>query len=56
MAWMVLVKYMKRIDHPKVAYEAARKYLPYNADIRCPFVKPEPDEKTGSSEKRIKSD
>jgi hypothetical protein len=56
MAWKVLIDYMKRIDRPKDAYEAARKYLPYNSKICCPFVKPEPDEKTGPREKRVKLD
>jgi hypothetical protein len=26
-------------------YEAARRYLPYNSMIRCPFVKPDVNEK-----------
>jgi hypothetical protein len=54
LAWFVLVNYMKRINHPKGAYEAARRFLPYNSKIRCPFAKPEPDEKKGPREKFIK--
>jgi hypothetical protein len=50
-AWFTLIEYMKKIEHPKGPYEAARKYLPYNSQIRCPFVKPEKDEKTA---KRVK--
>jgi hypothetical protein len=45
---------MKRIAKLKDPYEAARRYLPYNSDIRCPFVEPEKDEKTGPPEKYVK--
>jgi hypothetical protein len=54
LAWFVLVGYMKRIQHPKGAFEAARRFLPYNSKIRCPFAEPEPDEKKGPREKYIK--
>jgi hypothetical protein len=54
LAWFVLVGYMKRINHPKGAFEAARRFLPYNSAIRCPFAQPEPDEKKGPREKCIK--
>jgi hypothetical protein len=56
MAWITLVKLMKKIDTVKDPYEAARRYLPYNSDIRCPFVVPDPNEKKGPPVKRIKSE
>jgi hypothetical protein len=46
MAWFVLIKKMQKRETLKGAYESARRYLPYNSFIRCPFVKPEPDEKS----------
>jgi hypothetical protein len=49
MAWFVLIKKMKKRKDLKDPYEAARRYLPYNSLIRCPFVVPDPNEK------RIKS-
>jgi hypothetical protein len=36
-AWLGLVKAMKKRDAIKDPYEAARKYLPPNSSIRCPF-------------------
>jgi hypothetical protein len=45
MAWFTLVKAMKKREDLKDPYEAARRYLPYNSMIRCPFVKPDPNEK-----------
>jgi hypothetical protein len=53
-AWLVLVKFMKKHKTLKDPYEAARRYLPYNSAIRCPFVKPEKDEKSGPPEKCLK--
>jgi hypothetical protein len=54
MAWLTLVKMMKKRETLKGPYESARRYLPYNSWIRCPFVKPEPDEKAKPAEKRMK--
>jgi hypothetical protein len=45
---------MKKVNHPKGPYEAARKYLPYNSQIRCPFVKPDKNEEKGPAKKRVK--
>jgi hypothetical protein len=53
-AWFSLVKSMKKRETVKGAYESARYYLPYNSFIRCPFVKPEKDEKWEPPKKRIK--
>jgi hypothetical protein len=36
-AWLSLIKAMKKRDTVKDAYEAARKYLPPNSSINCPF-------------------
>jgi hypothetical protein len=56
MAWLTLVKSMKKRDMLKGAYESARYHLPYNSYIRCPFVKPEEDEKLKSPKERVESD
>jgi hypothetical protein len=45
---------MKKRDTVKGPYESARRFLPYNSFIRCPFVKPEPDEKERPAKKRAK--
>jgi hypothetical protein len=45
MAWIVLVKTMQKRQTLKGAYESARRYLPYNSYIRCPFVEPDEHEK-----------
>jgi hypothetical protein len=55
-AWITLVKSMKKRDMMKGAYESARYFLPYNSFIRCPFVKPEKDEKLEPPKKRTESD
>jgi hypothetical protein len=39
MAWINLVKAMKKRKTIKDPYKAARKYLPSNSDINCPFDK-----------------
>jgi hypothetical protein len=54
MAWMALIKVMKKRKTLKDPYEAARRYLPYNSQIRCPFVKPDPNEKAMPKQKHIK--
>jgi hypothetical protein len=36
-AWLSLVKAMKKRDTIEDPYEAARKYLPPNSDINCVF-------------------
>jgi hypothetical protein len=54
MAWLVLIKFMQKHKTLKGPYETARRYLPYNSAIRCPFAKPEKDEKTGPPQKLIK--
>jgi hypothetical protein len=38
-AWLSLVKAMKQRKEIKNPYEAARKYLPPNSSINCPFEK-----------------
>jgi hypothetical protein len=54
MAWLILVKAMKKCENVEDPYEAARRYLPYNSLIRCPFVEPKKDEKSKPVEKRLK--
>jgi hypothetical protein len=46
-----LVKAIKKRDKTKDPYEAARKYLPSNSSINCPFDESEEDE---PQKKRIK--
>jgi hypothetical protein len=44
MAWLSLIKNMKKRDTVKDAYEAVRKYLPPNSSINCPFDGPDEKE------------
>lgn len=39
-AWLSFVKTMKKRDTVEDPYEAARKYLPPNSTISCPFDEP----------------
>jgi hypothetical protein len=43
-AWLSLVNAMKKRETVFDSYEAARKYLPPNSAINCPFDKPDKDE------------
>jgi hypothetical protein len=56
MAWHALVKAMekKKRDTSMGPHEAARRYLPYNLQIRCPFVEIKADEKSKPAEKCLK--
>jgi hypothetical protein len=47
---------MKKCEGVADPYEAARRYLPYSSDIRCPFVQPDPNEKKGPPVKRSKKE
>jgi hypothetical protein len=51
MAWLRLVKSMKKRKTVWDAYEAAQKYLPSNSSINCPFNRSDKDE---PEKKRIK--
>jgi hypothetical protein len=53
MAWMTLIKWMKKRDMPKGPYESSRYFLPYNSWIRCPFAEPEEDEKKWLTKKPV---
>jgi hypothetical protein len=37
MAWLSLIKAMKKRKTVEDPYEAAKKYLPPNSSINCPF-------------------
>jgi hypothetical protein len=51
MAWLSLVKVMKKRETVKDPYEVARKYLPSSSSINCPFDRPDSDK---PEEKRSK--
>jgi hypothetical protein len=44
MAWLSLIKAMKKYDTIKDPYKAARKYLPSSSTINCPFDGSDKDE------------
>jgi hypothetical protein len=43
-AWLSLVKEMKKLKTVKDPYEVARKYLPCNSAINCPFERSDKDD------------
>jgi hypothetical protein len=55
MTWFNLVKSMKKRKKFKDPYKAARKYLPPNSTINCPFERPD-EKKPKKKRKKLKYD
>jgi hypothetical protein len=53
MAWLSLVKAMKKRETVDDPYEAARKYLPPNSSIQCPFDDADKDEPENKRRKLV---